>query len=101
MLIKLIVVVLLMNWASDKQKALGPSLIYGGITFGVDMVLMMAGKATVTGAAMEAGFAFAGAFVMFWLVTKTGGFIGWLVRALTVLLLGGVAGFLLKVFGGG
>ena len=101
MLIKLIVVFLLMNWASDKQKALAPSLIYGGITFAVDIALMMAGKATVTGAAMESVFAFAGAFVMFWLVTKTGGFIGWLVRALTVLLLGGVVGFLLKVFGGG
>ena len=99
MLIKLIVVVLLMNWASGQKKALPPALIYGFITFGVDMVLMMAGKATVAGAAVESGLAFAGAFVMFWLVTKTGGFVGWLVRVLTVLLLGGVAGFLLQLFG--
>ena len=101
MLIKLIVVVLLMNWASDQKKALPPALIYGFITFGVDAVLMMTGKATLVGAAMESAFALAGAFIMFWLVTKTGGFIGWLVRILTVLLLGGVAGFLLKMFGGG
>ena len=98
MLIRLLAVVLLIIWASDKGKALGPALVYAGITLGFGLLLHSGGVIT-DNVFLETGLEFALAFGLFWLVARTGGLIGWLVRAATVLLLGGVAAFLTQFFG--
>jgi hypothetical protein len=100
MLIRLIVVVLLIIWASDKEKALGPALVYAGITLGFGILLHAgSGSAAIGSALVQTVIDFTLAFGLFWLVARTGGVVGWLVRAVTIVVLGGVATFLFQVLG--
>ena len=98
MLIQLIVVILLIIWASDKDKALGPALVYSGVTLAFGL-LMKSGGMISGNVFVNTGVEFLLAFGLFWLVSKTGGLVGWLVRGVTILVLGGVLRFLMAMRG--
>ena len=100
MVIQLVVVILLMFWASDREKALPPAIVYTIAT--IASILVYHGAQMEWPSALMAGGAnFALAFLLFWLVAKTGGAVGWIIRIVTVVVLSGAGSFLAGVFSGG
>ena len=70
MILKVIVCMALIFWASRSGKPLMPSLIYGGLTYSAGTMAQMSGIKT-SNLFIVSGIGFALCFCLFWLMTKS------------------------------